>query len=287
MWDKLLHIDRRFIYLVLLAVVLVPLLLQWKLQPGYINPNTQALYDYIENLPAGTPVMVAFDFDPSVSPELLPMAYALTRHLMKKNLRLVGMTFLPGGILLSQDVMDKCAKEYGKQYGVDYVNLGTKPGGSAVLLGMGENLKRVFVTDWKQDPTATMPVLQGVHDFKEIGLVVDITGSGMWSSWLAFAHQRFHVPMAAGVTSVVAMDAYPYLRTGQLVGLINGIAGASEYERLIGVPDQGTLGMPGVTAAHLVMVLFVLIGNIAYFANRRRAQALPHQPPEPPTGEEV
>jgi hypothetical protein len=287
MWERLLHIDRRLIYLVLLGVVLVPLVLQWKLQPGYTNPNTQALYDYIEKLPAGKPVLVAFDFEPSVSPELLPMAYAVTRHVMKKNLRLIGMTFNSGGILLSQDVMDKVAKEYGKQYGVDYVNLGTKPLPTAVLLGLGENLKRTFVTDWNQAPTAPMPVLRGVHDYKDIGLVVDITGTGITGAWIAFAHQRFHVPVGAGVTSVVAMDLYPYLRTKQLVGLINGIAGAAEYERLIGVPDQGTLGMPGVTAAHLVMVLFVLIGNIAYFVTRRHAATPQHEPPEPPTGEEV
>jgi hypothetical protein len=287
MWERLLHIDRRFIYLVLFIVVLAPLVVGWKLSPGHANPWTQSLYNYIDKLPAGTPVLVAYDFDPSVSPELLPMAYAVTRHVMKKNLRLIGMTFLPGGILLSQEVMTKVAKEQGKQYGVDYVNLGTKPGVQPVLLGLGENLKRVFVTDWQQQPTGPMPVLRGVHDYQQIGLIVDITGSGLTGSWIAFAHQRFHAAVGAGVTSVVAMDLYPYLRTKQLVGLINGIAGAAEYERLLAAPDQATLAMPGVTAVHLLMVLLVLIGNLAYFASRRHAAAPQHEPPEPPSGEEV
>ncbi len=287
MWERLLHIDRRFIYLLVFAVVTVPLVAGWKSPPGYTNPWTQSLYDYIDALPEGSPVLVAFDFDPSVKPELQPMAVAITRHVMRKDLRLIAMTFMPAGVLLSQSVLDQVAQEEGKEYGVDYVNLGWRPGIQAVLLGMGENLKRVYVSDVKGNPTSTLPVLRGVHDYRQIKLIVDITGTGLTGAWIAFAHQRFHAPVGAGVTSVVAMDLYPYLRTQQLVGLINGIAGAAEYEKLLDEPDQAMLAMPGVTAVHLLMVLLVLIGNIAYFASRRRRAAPQHEPPEPPTGEEV
>lgn len=287
MWEKLLHIDRRFIYLLVFVVVLLPLVLQWKLPPGYTNPWTQSLYDYIEKLPEGKPVMVAFDFEPATTPELRPMAVVLTRHLMRTNHPVIAMTLMSGGVLLTQGVLDQVAKEEGKQYGVDYVNLGFKPIPAAVLLGMGENIKRVFAGDWQEQPTATMPIMRGVHDYKQLGLIVDITGTGITGAWIAFAHQRFHAPVAAGVTSVVAMDLYPYLRSKQLEGLINGIAGAAEYEKLINAPDQATLAMPGVTAVHLLMVLLVIIGNTAYFASRRHAAAPEHEPPEPPTGKEV
>ncbi len=287
MWERLLHIDRRFIYLIVFVVVLTPLIAKWQLAPGYANPWTQSLYDYIEALPEGSPVLIAFDFDPSVRPELQPMAVALTRHVMRKKLRLIAMTFLPAGVLLSQSVLEQVAEEEGREYGVDYVNLGWRPGIQAVLLGMGENLKRVYVADIKGNPTATLPVLRGVHDYRQIKLVVDITGTALTGSWIAFAHQRFGAPVGAGVTSVVAMDLYPYLRTGQLVGLLNGIAGAAEYERLIEEPGQAMGAMPGVTAVHLLMVLLVLLGNVAYFASRRHRGARKHEPPEPPTGEEV
>jgi hypothetical protein len=287
MWERLLHIDRRFIYLLLFAVVLLPLLLNWKLPPGYTNPWTQAMYDYVEKLPAGTPVLVAFDFEPATSPELLPMATALTRHVMRRHLRLIAMTFAPGGVLLAQGVLDQVAKEEGRTYGEDYVNLGYNPNAQAVWLGMGESIKQVFITDTKKNPTATLPVMRGVHDYKQLGLIIDITGTGLTGGWIAFAHQRFHAPVAAGVTSVVAMDLYPYLRTGQLVGLLNGIAGAAEYEKLLNAPDQGMLAMPAVTAVHVLMVLLVLLGNLAYFASRRRAAVPQPEPPQPPTGEEV
>ena len=287
MWEKLLHIDRRFIYLLLLVVVLLPLLLNWKLPPGYTNPNTQALYDYVEKLPADTPVMIAYDFDPATSPELRPMATALTLHVMRKHQRLIAMTFVPGGVLLADQVLNEVAQKEGRTYGTDYVNLGFNPNVQAVLLGMGENIKRVFVLDTRENPTATLPVLRGVHDYKQLGLIIDLTGTGLTGAWIAFAHQRFHAPVGAGVTSVVAMDMYPYLRTHQLVGLLNGIAGSAEYEKLLGVTGDGMLAMPAVTAVHLLMVVLVLVGNLAYFASRRRAAAPPPEPPEPSSGEEV
>ncbi|HEY3396909.1 MAG TPA: hypothetical protein VGM19_04545 [Armatimonadota bacterium] len=281
------HIDRRLIYALLFAVVLAPFLLQWKQPPQYINPWTQSLYDYIEKLPPGTPVLVSFDFDPAVKPELYPMAMAITRHLHRRNARVIGMTMLPSGVLMVDDVLNQTGEEAGKRRGEDWVNLGYKTGGLAVILGLGENLKRVFPTDAHLASTAPLPVLRGVRNYQDIGLLITISGTGMPGAWIAFAHQRYKVPVAVGTTSVQATDYYVYLRTGQIVGMLNGIAAAAEYEKLIGVPDQAMLGMPGVTACHLLMVLLVIVGNVAYFASRRHREEPTAEPPEPPTGEEV
>ena len=286
-WEALLHIDRRFIYAVLFIVVLLTLVFQWKSPAGYTNRWTQQLYDYIDKLPPGTPVMLAFDFDPSSRPEVYPMAMALTRHVLSRDLRLITVTLLPAGQLLAEQVTDQVALEQGKQYGVDYVNLGFNPNSTAVLLGMGENLQRVYTLDTRHKSTLAIPALRGVHSYADIKLVVDITGTSVTGDWIVLAHQRYKVPLAAAVTSVVAVDLYPYLMTGQLVGMINGIAGAAEYEQLIKKPDQGQLAMAGVTAVHLLMVLLVVIGNIAYFVTRRHAGEPEAEPPEPPTGEEV
>ncbi len=285
MWNKLLNIDRRFIYLIVFAVVLAPLIAQWRMPQRYTNPWTKALFDYIEALPPGTPVLVAFDYEPGTKPELHPMAVAVTRHVLRRDLRLITMTFMPGGVLLSQQVTGEVARELGKQYGVDYVNLGFKPGVIQVIQGMGENLKRVFAKDVTEQDTSLLPVLKGVHDYKNLGLIVDITGTGITGTWIAFAHQKYGAPVGAGVTSVVAVDLYPYLKTKQLVGLINGIGGASEYERLLEAPGQAVLAIPSVTSVHVLMVVLVIIGNIAYFATRR-PRSVPASEPSPRLGEE-
>ena len=67
----------------------------------------------------------------------------------------------------------------------------------------------------------------------------------------------------------MAPDLYPFLDSGQLGGLLGGLAGAAEYETLIERPGSASKGMGAQSMAHLVIALFVILGNIAHFAARR------------------
>ena len=65
-------------------------------------------------------------------------------------------------------------------------------------------------------------------------------------------------------------DTVPQMPWGQLFGLLPGIKGAAEYETLIGVPGLGTRGMPAQEWAHLLVIGFIVLGNLGYFFTRRR-----------------
>jgi len=55
-------------------------------------------------------------------------------------------------------------------------------------------------------------------------------------------------------------------------GILAGMPGAAEYEALIGVPGIGTSGMDAQSIAHVVIVLFIIFGNVAYFVERKKAK---------------
>ena len=67
----------------------------------------------------------------------------------------------------------------------------------------------------------------------------------------------------------MAPDLYPFLGSGQLVGLLGGLAGAADYEVLIDHRDEANKSMSPQSVTHLIIVAFVIFGNIAYFAARR------------------
>ena len=46
--------------------------------------------------------------------------------------------------------------------------------------------------------------------------------------------------------------------------------GAAEYETLVGEPGIGTSGMDAQSLAHLIIVLFIIFGNIGYFIERNK-----------------
>jgi hypothetical protein len=63
-----------------------------------------------------------------------------------------------------------------------------------------------------------------------------------------------------------------------LIGLLGGIKGAAEYEselkkkypRFDRMPTPGIKMMGPQTLAHLVVMAFIVIGNIAFFIGRKR-----------------
>jgi len=99
--------------------------------------------------------------------------------------------------------------------------------------------------------------------------------------WIQFGGDPAGVPVAAGVTAVEAPLLYPYY-PAQLLGLMGGLQGAAEYEAaLVGkypeytaVSKQAIRFMGPQTVAHIVIILFIIIGNIAYFSSERRKARL-------------
>ena len=272
-WDKLLKIDRRWIFLCIALAAFVPFVTGLKFPNGQPSPTTLDVFHYIEKLPPGSVVMLAYDYGPAGMPEMHPMAKAITRQAFKLKLRVVAVTIHQQGPLMADDVFSAVAPEFKARYGVDYANLGYKPGGSSVIMGMGSTIASVYPTDTKGTPLASLPVMKGVTNFDDVAILIDFATGSTPGAWIAFAHQRYHVKMAVGITAVMATDFYPYYQTGQLVGILNGMRGAAEYEHLIGHEDTGTLGMSSQSVAHVVIILFVILGNIGYFASRRRAKS--------------
>lgn len=268
--ERMLKIDRRFIFLVVGVCTLVPLLYPVGL-PIHISPEVRAVYEYIESLPEGSVFLLSFDFDPSSKPELYPQAVALLHHAFRKNLRVVAMTLWVSGTGLADQIISQVARETGKQDTKDYVFLGWSPGGTAVIINMGQNLYTTFPTDYHGRPTKGLPVLDGVNNLRDVTYAVSLgAGNPGVEAWYVFGKDKYKFEMGGGCTGVMAPGLYPLLRSGQINGLIGGLRGAAEYESLIGRKGQAIAGMDAQSATHMAIVVLVILCNLFYFSLRRR-----------------
>lgn len=276
--EKLGKIDRRIIYLILGLVVIVPLIKPLELPVFYSHP-VKSLFDFIEKQPEGACILLSMDYDPTVLPECHPMAKAIVRHAFAKNLKVIGLTLNPAGTGLALEVMTDIPKEYNKKYGEDYVFLGFRPDITATILGFGEDIRRIFPLDYYGNRTDTLLLIQRVRNYDDIALAISIAGSGIPVSWIYYARGRYGQDVAAGVTAVMAADFYPYLRTGQFVGLLGGMKGAAEYEKMVyghGYTDKkglATSGMDAISLSHILIIIFVIIGNISFIAMLKRRKS--------------
>ncbi len=249
--------------------VLLPLIFPIGFPIKKAQPPVEAVYNYIEKLPANSVVLMSISYDPSSMPELYPMTLAVVRHCFMKNLKVLGLSLTLTGIGLGEDAIKTAAEEYGKKEGVDYVYLGFKPG--PVTFGMGEDIHKTFPTDYKGIPMKDLPMMQNVISYGNISLIVDYTASS--SGYIATAVTKYNATLAIGVTAVGAADYYPYLQTKQIIGLLGGLRSAAEYELLIGKPDKGFIRMDSQSIAHLLIIVLIIVGNIAYFASRKKKAA--------------
>lgn len=263
-------IDRRIIFVLILLAVMLPLLfpLGFKIE---VSEPVQGFYDAIEKLAPGSIVLVSSEYDPSTMPEVYPMNLALTRHCFAKDLRIIGMGLWPQGIPLNQACMEQAAEEYGKEYGVDYINLGYKVGGIVVISAAAENIRTTFPQDYAGRPIEEFKIMEGIKNFDNVDLIVSLSaGDPGTRQWVMIAQGRYGKKVASGVTAVSAPAFYPYLNSGQLEGLIGGMKGAAEYETLIGESGLGTQGMDAQSIAHGVIIFFIILANVFYIIGKRR-----------------
>jgi len=62
----------------------------------------------------------------------------------------------------------------------------------------------------------------------------------------------------------------PYINEQkQLTGLLAGLKAAAEYETLIKTPGSATSGMDAQSIAHLIIIIFIAIGNINYWRDKK------------------
>lgn len=269
-YEKMLSIDRRWIFLAIGVAVIIPFFFPLGL-PVVVTPPVQHLYDAVDEIaPNGAPLLLAIDYAPATLPELEPMAAAILRHAFEKDVNVVVMTLHPAGYGLAESVLLQIAEEAGQEYGTDYCFLGFQPGTSAVILGMGVNIRNVFPEDAYGTPLAEIPMMDGVRNYDDIPFMITLAGWSAAEAWVYYAHQPYGQEVGAGVTAVMATDYYPYLDSGQLVGLLGGMRGAAEYEEIIGRHGKGVQGMDSQSIIHIMIIILIVLGNIAYFGARRR-----------------
>lgn len=267
--QRLTTIDRRIIYLLMGLAVIIPLLLKLRM-PVRVSQEVRSAYNAVEELPEGAVVLISIDYDATSAPELTPMLRSCLRQCFRKKLKVIYTGHLAIGLPLAQFDLDRITSECNAVYGVDYINLGYRPGFVAVMLGMGREIRDFFSADYRDVPVDSFPIMKNIHNYNDIALIVDLAHGNTPETWILYVVARFGVRMFAGVTGVVAPSLYPFYQSRQLVGIIGGLQGAAEYETLVGKAETGTFGMPAQSFGHLLMLAFIVLGNLGYFMLRRK-----------------
>jgi hypothetical protein len=269
--ERIGNLDRRIVFLTVAIAVIVPLFFPLRL-PVEVSQPVQQLYDVIEGLPERSVVLVSIDYDPSGAPELQPATLAILRQCFGRDLRVMVLGLWAPGVPLGMRALEEVAVgEFKKEYGVDFVNFGYRPGGAVFLVNLGRDIHDVCRQDVYGTAVEELPMMADIRAANDIGLVITMSmGIPGSDQWIWYYHARYRGNLATAQTAIGAPRYYQYLQTGQLVGLIGGMKGAAEYEVLVDTPGLAIVGMDSQSIAHLLIIAFVILGNIIYWAEKRK-----------------
>lgn len=272
-WEKILRIDSRIIYLIMLIGISIPLIKPIGLPLAVVNTTTQA-YEEVEKLQPGDKVLMSFDYSPGGAAELDPVSNALLIHFLRRDAKVIAVASVPEGTMYAQNNL-QIYEDAGKVYGEDFVNLGYFAGGENAVAALSEDIRSVFRSDIHGTSLDQIPMMQEVKDANDLNMVVSVNvGPGgaatadVWVRQIAVVYKD--VPVILAVTAVMTSSNMPYLQSGQIKGLLGGLRPAAEYEVLLNEPGQGVAMMDAQSAAHITILVFILLGNIAYFANKSK-----------------
>jgi len=257
------------IYVLIFLAVSVPILVPLGL-PLVVSKPTRDVYEAIQSLPANSVVVLDVTYDPINEVEQWPMTLALMEHLFTRPVKIVLVSLVHvGGVvytLRALNIVDK----HGKVYGQDYVYLGYFAGVEAAMSAFVSDMHTLAKTDFYGTPIDQIPMMKNIRTGKDINLFITLT-TAYTSSYIGLIQAPFKMPMAIATVSVSIPEVRAYYNAGQVVGFLNGIRGAAEYEKLINRPYWGLGLMDAISVTHVILIGFVVLGNIQYFYNRRKS----------------
>jgi len=278
---KLGTLDRRIIFVLVGLSVLIPLLKpEWVQLPVRPKIHSQIVFDEIEKLKADDKVLLSFEYGPSTKPEIHPMSIAILKHMFAKTIKVYATALWPDGIFMSTEALDEISGEYGKEYGIDYVNLGFRPGNEAVVKGIASDLRAMYTFDIKGTSIDDIPMMDGIKNIEDFDFIFSLSAGFPGSTeWVQYAADPKGIPMSTGCTSIQVTDIIPYVENKQILGILAGMPGAAEYESLVDekLQDMGVISSAGKATgmmaaqsiAHVVIVIFIIFGNISYYVTRK------------------
>ncbi len=273
-FEKLQNLDKRVFYLLMALAIAIPTISPIGL-PVDVTPPVQKTFDFVSSLPSKSTVLIGFDYEPGDEIDLNPMAQAMFRQFGEKGIKVVTICSFPSATMFAEYTTKVLEDEYGYVYGTDFANLGFYAGGETTLAAFGTDPGSIFTKDFRGNNVSSLPLMQTTKSMKDFSMAMTLndgpTGGTGTHEWVRQAVMAHNVPLVMGVTGVLAASNEAYVASGQCKGILAGLRAAAEYEKLTNKKGSGTVGMDAQSIAHLLIVIFVVLGNVAMFVSKSTA----------------
>jgi hypothetical protein len=264
----------------MIVAVAAPVLFGFSQRPSRLV-SAERMFSVMEGVTfnPGEVAMVWLDFGPNTIAENAPQATVIIEHLFRRRVPVVLLSQYQQseGFMrrIPQQVSERLEKEYPGEYwryGEAWINAGYKPGASIFIQSLvnAQDISKFLGRDVNGMPITHFPKFAAIGGVERVKLLAEVTGLvGAFDTLVQFFQKNGYRPtLVHGCTSITIPEAYIFLDSGQLKGLLEGIAGAAWYSEVLKqrfpASDNGELLVTNtaLSAAHLMIILLIVLGNI-------------------------
>jgi hypothetical protein len=283
-------LSRRLIYLLMIVAVGAPVLFGISEKPSRLV-SAERMYSVIESLEVkpGEVAMVWLDFGPNTIAENEPQSTVIIEHLFRRRIPVILLSQYQQseGFLrrVPQEVAARLEAERPGEtwrYGEAWINAGYKPGAAIYIQALvnSPDVSKFLGRDVTGMPVAHFPAFASIRSIEQVKLVAEVTGlTGVFDTIVQFFQKSGYRPtLVHGCTSITIPEAYIFLDSGQLQGLLEGIAGAAWYSEVLKShfpqSDNSKLLVTNtaLSAAHIMIIALIVLGNLAPLLARFRSK---------------
>lgn len=272
-WKKLLNIDSKVIYLFVGLSLLIPVIRPLGLPVNISKEYTEYFYNYLNDIPKDSIVFFDLSFRETGEAELGASVLPAFELLQKHGVKVVVGGQWEQAPFFMQSRIEKRASEIGSVYGVDWVNIGYKPGGTATWRVMMEDFwKGAAGVDCNQTKFDQIPLMDRVRKLDKdtfAAIIIWQAGTPGSDTWMTYAPD---IPLLAVYMGGVGGNAR-YLRSGQVQACIGGMQHVAEFEKITGSFGDAIGLLDAQSLAILVTIGFVVLGNVAWLMDKKHSSA--------------
>lgn len=264
--------DKRWSYLLLFILVLLPMLRPIGM-PIAVSELTKEYYAQLQTLEAGDIVLVSWSTEYSGYMELKPGMIATHKYYIKNDIKMFICLGHPEGLALVDALLDVELKGYMQKYdytyGEDYIILGFALPNQAATLAMATDFHGSVKVDWNGD-SIEGTFLDRIESGADIDMISDFTTGAGNPGLINHIVLTFGTPMIQNQIGVSLPGSFMNLDAKLITGLLASTKGGSELELLMSEPGPGLIAMDAFSFGHILLILFIIIGNIGYYGHSRR-----------------
>jgi hypothetical protein len=118
--------------------------------------------------------------------------------------------------------------------------------------------------------------MAGFRQAKDFAMIINVSaGFPGTREYVLQIQGQYDLKVASACTAVSGPDYIPFYKADQLTGLVAGMPGSAQYEKLVfpdGAPEGtrllATQGVNVLNLGHGFVILLIVLGNVAYFLTK-------------------